>query len=221
MNALGITRLSGQGDAQLDIARLADMLAMAADANDLPGRRHSQTVSRLCEAVALELGLTDPRVAQLRLAGLLHDVGTIHIPSAVVHNPGRLNDEELELIRTHPRLGFAIVETIGLSAEADWILHHHERIDGYGYPDGLSDADITIEARIVFVADAFEAMTAAQPHRLTETDHGAIARLRRHAGTQFDPKCVAALETVLGRGFTRGDARQQSANGPPQAITGL
>ena len=100
-------------------------------------------------------------------------------------------------MRTHPARGSVIVAALGMGPQAEWILHHHERVDGYGYPDGLRGWAIPLESRIIFVADAFETMTARQPHRLPETDSDAIARLKRHTGTQFDPDCVAALEKAV------------------------
>ena len=147
--------------------------------------------------MASVLGLDSVRAAELRLAGMLHDVGTIEIPVAILNEPGALTTEELDVMRTHPARGSVIVGALGMGPQADWILHHHERVDGNGYPDGLRGSDIPLESRIIFVADAFEAITARQPNRLRETDSEAIARLKRHTGTQFDPDCVAALETAV------------------------
>jgi len=182
---------------RVDVDALVDSLARAVNASDPFTRRHSETVAELCAAMGRELGLDEARVEELRVAGLLHDVGTIEIPASILAKPGALTAEELEVMRTHPALGRIIVNALGMERQAEWILHHHERIDGYGYPEGLRGAEIPLESRIIFVADAFEAMTASQSHRRGETDPEAIARLKRHAGTQFDPDCVEALERGL------------------------
>lgn len=192
-----IERLVRGRRSRVDVGALTDTLARAVDVNDPPARRHTQAVAELCVAMATDLGLAAGRIEQLRVAGLLHDVGTIELPLAILNKAGPLSADELELMRTHPELGFEIVKALGMEPQAEWIRHHHERIDGYGYPSGLRGDEIPFESRIIFVADAFEAMTAEQPHRRGETSPEAIARLNRHAGTQFDPSCVTALEKAV------------------------
>jgi HD-GYP domain-containing protein (c-di-GMP phosphodiesterase class II) len=100
-------------------------------------------------------------------------------------------------MRTHPDLGAHIVSAAELYEEAEWILHHHERLDGHGYPDGLGGVEVPLESRIIMVADAFEAMTSDRPYRPRRPVEEALAELDRHAGTQFDPACVSALQRVL------------------------
>jgi HD-GYP domain-containing protein (c-di-GMP phosphodiesterase class II) len=103
-------------------------------------------------------------------------------------------------MKGHARLGHEIVQGAGFAIEADWILHHHERLDGCGYPDGLAGQAVPLESRIILVADSFEAITSDRPYRRARSAGEALAELHRHAGTQFDPACVEALERALGAG---------------------
>jgi diguanylate cyclase (GGDEF)-like protein/putative nucleotidyltransferase with HDIG domain len=180
-------------DSQHHVKTLAAALALAVDAKDPYIRSHSRTVAELSARVAVELGFEPTRVAQVRLAGLLHDVGKIGIPDAILQKPAKLTDEEYELIKTHSILGHRIVLASELEDEASWVLHRHERIDGRGYPDGLCDQDIPLEARVLAVADTFEAITSDRPYRAGQSSAAAFAELRRCAGTQFDRDCVEAL----------------------------
>jgi diguanylate cyclase (GGDEF)-like protein len=177
---------------------LATALARAVDAKDAYTHSHCETVAELCAMIGYELGLDAAHLSRLRLAGLLHDVGKIGIPDTILHKPGPLNDDEYAVMKTHPTLGHDIVVAAERQEEAYWILHHHERIDGAGYPDGLAGEQIPLESRIILVADAFEAITADRPYRQHRTVDEAIGELRRAAGTQFDPRCVAALERAIG-----------------------
>ena len=158
---------------------------------------HSQTVSSLCESIALALKLPSPRVERIRLAGLLHDIGKIGVPDHVLRKPGRLNAAEWNEMRKHPELGARIVAAARLHDIAEWVLAHHERIDGNGYPHGLPEDAIPLEARILSVADAYEAMTADRPYRTSIGAPAAIAELRRQAGTQFDATVVNAFLSTL------------------------
>jgi diguanylate cyclase (GGDEF)-like protein len=178
---------------------LATALARAVDAKDSYTRSHCETVSELCALVADELGLDAERANRLRLAGLLHDAGKIGIADAILQKPGALTDAEFEVMKTHAALGGRIVAGAELEEEARWILHHHERPDGRGYPDGLAGDEIPIESRIILVADAFEAITSDRPYRPGRSEAEALAELDRCAGTQFDPECVAALRRALRR----------------------
>jgi diguanylate cyclase (GGDEF)-like protein/putative nucleotidyltransferase with HDIG domain len=172
---------------------LANALALAVDAKDSYTRSHCQTVSQLCVLIAAELGVDSEKLARIRLAGLLHDVGKIGIPDSILHKPSALTDDEYEKMKSHSTLGAAILEAADMRIEADWVRHHHERIDGAGYPDGLTHRDIPLESRIILVADAFEAMTSDRPYRIAPGQSFAIDELRRNAGTQFDPDIVQAL----------------------------
>jgi diguanylate cyclase (GGDEF)-like protein len=175
-------------------------LARAVDAKDSSTRSHCQTVSELCAIIGAGLGLAPERIDRLRLAGLLHDVGKIGIADAILQKPEPLSADEFEVMMTHTTLGFSIVQGAGLEEEATWILHHHERVDGMGYPDGLAGDKIPLESRIILCADAFEAMTSDRPYRQAGGEAEAIAELERHIDTQFDPLCVAALRRALQRG---------------------
>jgi diguanylate cyclase (GGDEF)-like protein/putative nucleotidyltransferase with HDIG domain len=177
---------------------LASALALAVDAKDSYTRSHCQTVSTLCAAIANELGFDTQRLARIRLAGLLHDVGKIGTPDAILQKPAKLTPAEYEQMKTHSVLGEGIIRAAELPTEARWVRHHHERIDGGGYPDGLVGREIPLESRIIHVADAFEAMTSDRPYRLAPGERFAVEELRRHAGTQFDHEVVEALVRVVG-----------------------
>jgi diguanylate cyclase (GGDEF)-like protein len=176
---------------------LARALALAVDAKDSYTRSHSQTVSQLSGLIAAELGFDAAHLAQMRLAGLLHDVGKIGIPDAILNKPAKLTDDEYEQMKTHALLGYDIVFAADMPTEASWIRHHHERYDGRGYPDRIAGEHIPLESRIIFVADSFEAMTSDRPYRKAPGQQFAINELREHAGTQFDPQVVAALRRIL------------------------
>jgi HD-GYP domain-containing protein (c-di-GMP phosphodiesterase class II) len=183
-------------------------LARAVDAKDPNTKTHCEVVSGLCALIGRELRLKPQRVERLALAGLLHDVGKIAVSDEILLKPGPLTDGEFEVMKSHSAIGHRIVRDMGLGEEADWVLHHHERPDGRGYPDGLSGAAIPLESRIIFVADSFEAMISDRPYRKGRPEHEALAELERHAGTQFDPACVAALRAVIAG---HGAAAPQSA----------
>ena len=179
------------------LSTLATALARAVDAKDAYTHSHCETVAELCAMIATELGLPDERVARIRLAGLLHDVGKIGVSDAILQKPSSLTAEEQAVMRTHSTLGCHIVSAAELDEEAGWILHHHERLDGTGYPDRLEGAAVPLESRIIMVADAFEAITADRPYRDRSSVDDALAELRRHRGTQFDPHCLEALERIV------------------------
>ena len=176
---------------------LATALARAVDAKDAYTHSHCETVSELCALIGQELGMSPDRIAKLRLAGLLHDVGKIGITDSILQKPGPLTDAEFAIMKTHTRLGHAIVSAAERPDEAGWILHHHERIDGSGYPLGLVGDQIPLESRIILVADAFEAITADRPYRQHRSPEVAMAELTRCSGTQFDPGCVEALRRCV------------------------
>jgi diguanylate cyclase (GGDEF)-like protein len=172
---------------------LATALARAVDAKDAGTRNHCETVSELCVLVGRQLGLGADRLEKLRIAGLLHDVGKIGIADAILQKPGGLGDDESEVMRTHAAIGHSIVVSADLMDEAEWVLHHHERFDGRGYPDALAGEEIPLESRIIFVSDAYEAITSDRPYREGQAPESALDELVSNAGSQFDPRCVAAL----------------------------
>jgi diguanylate cyclase (GGDEF)-like protein len=174
---------------------LANALARAVDTKDAYTNSHCETVAELCGVIGVELGFEEEHVFKLRLAGLLHDVGKIGVPDSILQKPGRLTYEEFETMKAHPVLGAHILSAAERHDEARWILAHHERPDGFGYPNGITD--IPLEASIIAVADAFEAMISRRPYREPRAVDEALAELGRCAGSQFDERCVAALTRVL------------------------
>ena len=205
------------GDAEEDehhTRTLASALARAVDAKDSYTRSHCQTVSQLCGLIGAELGFEAGRLTRLRLAGLLHDVGKIGVPDAILNKPAKLTDDEYEHMKRHSLLGYDIVQAADMELEARWVRHHHERFDGGGYPDGLAGEEIPLESRVILVADAFEAMTSDRPYRLAPGQSFAIRELGRHAGTQFDPAVVEALTRVLARAGEVGHCPPAPARRP-------
>ncbi len=174
-------------------------LAEAIDLRFSGSARHSETVGRYAERMARELGFSEQRTSRVRLAGLMHDIGKVGVPDAILHKPGRLSDEEFEVIKRHPELGAQMLDHPSLADVREWVGAHHEQPDGHGYPRGLKGEAIPLEARIIAVADAYEAMTSDRSYR-TSLDHGAAREeLERCAGTQFDPRVVRALCALLER----------------------
>jgi diguanylate cyclase (GGDEF)-like protein/putative nucleotidyltransferase with HDIG domain len=181
-------------------------LAEAVDLRFSGSARHSETVGRYAELMARELGLSEARVSRVRLAGLLHDVGKVGVPDAILKKPGKLTPEEFAVIRRHPELGGQILEHPSLADVQAWVAAHHERPDGTGYPLGLAGDDLPLEARIVAVADAYEAMTSDRSYRDAIGHTAARAELERYAGTQFDPRVIGAFLAVLERESERAEA---------------
>jgi diguanylate cyclase (GGDEF)-like protein/putative nucleotidyltransferase with HDIG domain len=205
-NGKNICALSSEATERTDEVETEDVVAhltalvSAIDASHLHTRDHSENVAAYTVAIAQELGLDADRIMRLRRAGLLHDVGKVAVPSEVLEKPGALEPEEFEQIKLHSAAGATMLLHAGLVEEASWVRAHHERLDGRGYPDGLAGDEIPLEARILFVADAFEAMTSDRPYREGTDVASALAELHRCAGTQFDPAAVAALSALVGRG---------------------
>jgi diguanylate cyclase (GGDEF)-like protein len=159
-----------------------------------PGtEQHSRTVGAHARHTAAALGLSPERVERIHAAGVLHDLGMLGIADTILHKPAGLNDAEWEEIRRHPEIGARILEHAGLSDIADWVRAHHERIDGRGYPKGIAGQEIPLEARILAVSDAYEAMVTDRPYRPGVPAAAAQEEIVRCAGTQFDSAVVAAF----------------------------
>ncbi|MFG3252871.1 HD-GYP domain-containing protein [Streptomyces sp. NPDC048172] len=175
-------------------------LVQAVDIKDRYTRGHSERVGRASVLIARELGMDDSRTEVLRFAGILHDVGKLGVPTRLLRKDGPLTPEERRVIELHPEYGHEMVRGIGFLGEArSAILHHHERMDGSGYPYGLSGGEIPEFARVVAVADAFDAMTSTRSYRKARPVRVALEELERCAGTQFDPAMVRALGRALRR----------------------
>ncbi|MFE7972367.1 HD-GYP domain-containing protein [Streptomyces shenzhenensis] len=175
-------------------------LVQAVDIKDGYTRGHSERVGQASVMIARELGLDDDRVEVLRFAGILHDVGKLGVPTRLLRKDGPLTPEERRVIELHPEYGHEMVRGISFLGEARAaILHHHERLDGSGYPYGLAGAQIPECARVVAVADAFDAMTSTRSYSRARPVPTALRELERCAGTQFDPRMVAALVRAVGR----------------------
>jgi len=179
--------------------RAAASLAKAVDLRDTYTGSHSARVAELAARVAARLGLNQEQIELSRLAGSLHDLGKLAIPEEILRKPGPLTGPERLVLERHPQIGFRMLDSLGIDPVAKWILHHHERWDGTGYPDRLPGPEIPLGARIIFVVDAFDAMTSDRVYRGRLTQDHALAELERCAGTQFDPNVVAALAEELHR----------------------
>jgi diguanylate cyclase (GGDEF)-like protein/putative nucleotidyltransferase with HDIG domain len=174
-------------------------LAEALDHRDTGTADHSQTVGRYCALIARELELEEARVDRLQVAGILHDIGKIGLPDSILGKRGPLSDAERAQVRRHPEIGAEILRSEEFADIREWVVAHHERPDGKGYPRGLRDDEIPLEAKILAVADAYEAMTADRTYRMAIAKQSARAELLRCAGTQFDPRLVAAFLAALDR----------------------
>jgi putative two-component system response regulator len=164
---------------------------------------HQERVSQLACTMAKEMGLTAWQIDGVRVAGLLHDIGKITVPTEILSKPGKLSNVELAMIKDHPKVAFDILKNI----EFDWpiariVVQHHERLDGSGYPYGITGKDILLEAKILAVADVVEAMSSSRPYRPALGIEEALAELARGDGTLYDPDVVRACEKVINkRGF--------------------
>jgi HD-GYP domain-containing protein (c-di-GMP phosphodiesterase class II) len=143
------------------------------------------------------MGLPDDEVELARLAGSLHDLGKLAIPEEILRKRGVLTASERAILERHPQIGYRMLESLGVDPVAQWVLHHHERWDGHGYPEGLAGTRIPLGARIVFVADAFDAMVSERSYGPSLGEREALAELERCAAEQFDPNVVAALADEL------------------------
>ena len=172
-------------------------LVRAVDAKDTSTHDHGQRVGDIAERLAERLGWGPERCERLREAALLHDVGKIGVPDAVLLKPGKLTADEYELIKAHPVLGAQIAQDVLDPEQVRWVRHHHERPDGRGYPDGLTAADIPDGALILGAADAYDAMTAGRSYQAARSTENALGEMRSLAGVQFDADVVAALKDLV------------------------
>jgi putative nucleotidyltransferase with HDIG domain len=200
---------------------LAHLYALVAgiDAQNLHTRDHSENVAAYSVALGQALGLDRERVVRLRRAALLHDIGKVAIPRVLLEKPSELTEAEFEHMKLHAPIGASMLAHAGLREESEWVRHHHERFDGGGYPDGVAGQDIPLEARIIFVADSFEAMTSDRPYRGGMSVEDAVAELRRCKGGQFEPEIVETLARLVDEGSLTVLCLRRDEVGPTTAVT--
>jgi HD-GYP domain-containing protein (c-di-GMP phosphodiesterase class II) len=181
------------------VAAQVDALATALEVWDGQTREHSETVVELTRMTGARMGLDRMELLELELAALLHDVGKLRVPREILSKPGPLSESERRLMQNHPAWGAELVSGVpGLQAVALIVRHHHERVDGAGYPSRLSGVRIPAASRIMAVCDAYGAMTEARPYREERSPRRALSELREEAGNQFDEAVVDALEAEVG-----------------------
>lgn len=178
--------------------RTMESLATALEARDEYTRGHSQRVSEVSLMIGERMGLSQAALEELRVGTILHDIGKIGVPDAILNKPGKLTEQEFEIMKTHTIKGYEICKPLNLSDGVLMIIrNHHERLDGSGYPDGLRGGDLPLPLRIVCVADAFDAMSSRRPYRGVMSPKAVLSELSRYAGTQFDPVVVEHLKELL------------------------
>lgn len=179
------------------IINMVKSLVFAIEAKDLYTRGHSERVSKLSIRLGKGLGLRGVAIEDLRWASILHDIGKIGIPESILNSTEKLSDEEYDTIKEHPAKGFEILQPVSqLESSLPGVLHHHERFDGNGYPMGLKGEEIPLNARIIAVADTFDAISSSRAYRSAKSYNKALSIVKDVAGTQLDPNIVAILETV-------------------------
>jgi putative nucleotidyltransferase with HDIG domain len=173
-------------------------LARAVDARDSYTQLHSKRVAYLARRLAERMGMDQKTIRIVEVAGILHDVGKIGISDAILNKPDKLNHEEITIIRTHSELSAQIISSTSLKEIIPYVRAHHERWDGQGYPDGLKGEEIPLIARLLAVADSFDAMTSDRPYRNSLGIEVALDEIKRCAGTQFDPMVVEHFLAMFG-----------------------
>lgn len=174
------------------------MIAQAIDLKDAYTGKHARDVSGIAVRITRSMRLPEAEVEKIRIAGILHDIGKIGVSGRIIRKPAKLDPDETLAMRRHPVIGAEIMQPVELLSEAAEIVrHHHEHLDGSGYPDGLKGEEIPIGSRIVLVADAFNAITTDRPYRRGRSKEEALEVLKEHAGRQFDQKVVRALESII------------------------
>lgn len=172
-------------------------LAEVLDLRDARTAAHSLAVARYCELIGHELDLPEQRVQRLRLAGMVHDIGKVGISDAILEKPGPLSPDEWDQVRRHPEMAARILGARELADIREWVLARHEQPDGHGYPRGMSGESIPLEAKILAVAESFDAITSDRPYRVARSEEEAIAEIGRYVGSQFDGVVVDALVRAL------------------------
>jgi putative nucleotidyltransferase with HDIG domain len=212
--------LSGPAKPGEDRGTLLRRLSSLLEQRDPYTHGHSKRVARHAERIARRMGLEPEQVARVRAAALVHDIGKINIPRSVLAKPGRLTDAEFALVKRHAADGAVMVAELGDLELAAIVRHHHERLDGRGYPDGLAGGDVPLGARIIAVADTFDAITSARPYRRRRTHKEALEVVRQEAGTQLDADAVEAFSGYYGARGSVGWAAVLLA-APQRLLSGL
>jgi putative nucleotidyltransferase with HDIG domain len=177
-------------------------LSSTVDARDPYTAGHQKRVAQLAVSIATAMALSQTKIASIRMAGILHDIGKIAIPAEILSKPSTLSDIEFSLIKTHPQVGYDILKNINFPTPVAKIVHqHHERLNGSGYPLGLSGEDILFEARILTVADVVEAMSSHRPYRPGLGIDKALAEIQKNKGEFYDPDVVDACLTAMSENF--------------------
>ena len=173
---------------------MATSLVSLIDLRDQYTGGHSQRVAKYVRSIAVHMCLPDDETEMTVFAASLHDIGKIGVPDQTLLKPGKLDEEEFGWIRKHPEWGWMAIRNLeGFQDAALLVLHHHERLDGHGYPSRLRGSEIPLGSRIIAVADSYDALTTNRPYRSARPDAEAVAELQRCAGTQFDPHVVSAF----------------------------
>jgi hypothetical protein len=190
MRETDLTRPASSGTFQV---KTLERLAAALEATDPYTHGHSRRVARLACMIAKQLGLPRKKIRLIRVAAAVHDVGKLHVPEHIINKPGKLTPEELQIVQRHAAKGSEMVARTGNRELTALVRHHHERIDGKGYPDGLAGVTIPLGARIIAVADTFDAITSTRSYRSASKHKTAVEALRKAAGTQLDRDIVHAF----------------------------
>ena len=191
-------------------------LAYALEAKDAYTSGHSHRVAELSAAIAHELRLPQEHIDKLKLAGLLHDIGKIGVQESVLNKPARLTDEEFEMVKLHPKIGEHILSPIVNSPEIfKAVRNHHEHYNGKGYPDGLQKDEIPLDARILAISDAYEAMTSERPYRKSMSNGAACHEIERNKGSQFDPEIASAFISI--EKSRTSISKKRKKNSPPKS----
>jgi putative nucleotidyltransferase with HDIG domain len=184
----------------------------AVESRDPYSSGHAARVMVIAEVVAAQLGLDEEQTEAVRMGAALHDIGKVAVSQGVLAKPGPLSEDELAEVRRHPTVGARMVQLVRpLRRAVPAVLHHHERWDGRGYPDGLAGGEIPVEARILAVADTFDAVTSDRSYRRALSPDRAVAELRRCAGTQFDPEVVTVFVEAWREGVFEPPSRLRAA----------
>lgn len=188
-------------------SRTIDTIVQALYEKNPREEAHSYRVSELCQQMGIQLGMTEDKIRELEKVGLLHDIGKVAISDVVLEKPGSLTKEEFEEIKKHPEIGYRILGTINeMSQIAEYVLAHHERCDGTGYPKGLKSEEIPLVSKIIAIADAYDAMVSDRPYRKGLAEEVAISEIIKNAGSQFDQDLSKVfVEKVLGKKWTEKD----------------